>query len=117
MSFSQNSKNSLVYLTSSKIDTVHAFTTRYGGVSDGIYSSLNLSVKSLDTRENIQKNYEILCGALGIPLEKLVYTNQVHSDIIDHVTKRTQEASLKRQIVSGRPNDKCSWSTSYRIYS
>lgn len=96
MSFSQNSKNSLVYLTSSKIDTVHAFTTRYGGVSDGIYSSLNLSVKSLDTRENIQKNYEILCGALGIPLEKLVYTNQVHSDIIDHVTKKDSRGIFEK---------------------
>ena len=40
MSFIENKENELVYMTSSVIGARHAFTTRYGGVSEGIFSSL-----------------------------------------------------------------------------
>ena len=88
MSFIENNKNGFVYMTASNIETVHAFTTRFGGGSQGIYSSLNLSVSSGDTRENIESNYKIMCSALGLPLEDMVYTKQVHKAYVQPVTKQ-----------------------------
>ena len=44
----------------------HIFSTRIGGVSSGDYGSMNLSFNRGDSRENVLKNYEILCGAAGI---------------------------------------------------
>ena len=41
MSFTENNHNGLIYMSSDKIGARHAFTTRYGGVSTGIFSSLN----------------------------------------------------------------------------
>lgn len=78
MSFSDKKIGNLILSVSDNIDTVHAFTTRYGGVSEGIYSSLNLRVYCDDERENIEENYKILCRALDIPFDRLVLSKQIH---------------------------------------
>lgn len=62
----------------------HCFTTKYGGVSEGCFASMNLRVNSKDKRENVLKNYEIISAALGIDADKLVLSKQVHkTDIVD----------------------------------
>ena len=44
-----------------KFDGVtHEFTTRLGGVSKGIFSSMNLSFQRGDNYEDVMKNYEII---------------------------------------------------------
>lgn len=58
-------------------DVVHCMSTRQGGVSTGRFSSLNLGFKS-DNRSNVEKNFEILCGSVGLALESLVLSDQVH---------------------------------------
>ena len=65
----------------------HAFTTRLGGVSEGIFASLNIALHRGDLEENVERNYEILADALGFDLESLVLTRQTHSDIVRVVTK------------------------------
>lgn len=87
MSFFEHNVNGLVYLTSDMIEPVHAFTTRLGGVSEGMFSSLNLRVVCSDKPENVQENYNRLCSALDIPLENFVYTKQTHTTIVKAVTK------------------------------
>ena len=77
----------LQYLAAHGIGVPHAFTTRLGGVSQGILSSLNLGMNRGDDPENVRKNYRILTGALEIPVENLVLTRQTHSDIVRVVTK------------------------------
>ena len=57
----------------------HGFSTRIGGVSDGIYSSMNLSFTVGDSRENVLENYRRFCGAVGIDCHNLVFGYQVHS--------------------------------------
>ncbi len=62
----------------------HCFTTKHGGVSKGCYESLNLRINSDDSKENILKNYRIICQELGIDEKRLVLSKQVHkTDIID----------------------------------
>lgn len=61
-----------------------AFTTRRGGVSKGDYESMNMRINCGDTKENIFKNYEIICRELEIEPERLVLSKQVHGlDIVD----------------------------------
>ena len=56
-----------------------AFTTRVGGVSEGLYASLNLGRKSGDDPERADENRRIACEAIGADLEKLALNYQVHS--------------------------------------
>ena len=59
-------KGSLEYLTADALEgSVHCFTTRYGGVSTGQFSTLNLGTSRGDSMENVLRNYEILGAAVG----------------------------------------------------
>jgi len=64
----------------------HLFTTRIGGVSEGCCSSWNFGAKSLDTEENIIRNYEILGDVLGISTDRMVTSAQTHTTNIRVVT-------------------------------
>lgn len=88
MSFIENKKGSLVYMTAPNIAVTHAFTTRLGGVSEGIFSSLNLAENRGDDNENVRKNFEILCSALNISADDLVFSHQVHKADVRHVSAR-----------------------------
>lgn len=77
----------LQYLTSENIAVPHCFTTRYGGVSVGTLSSLNIGMHRGDDPENVEENYRILCSALGTSKDALVLTRQIHSDIVRKVGK------------------------------
>jgi YfiH family protein len=57
----------------------HAFFTRNGGVSQGIYDSLNGGVGSNDTPEHVAENRARMARALGIAPERLLSLYQVHS--------------------------------------
>ena len=72
----------LEYLTAEGISAPHCFTTRYGGVSAGVFDSLNIAIKEGETEENVRRNIEILGCALGFGVQDLVLTRQTHSDIV-----------------------------------
>jgi len=73
-------------MTSPNIATTHAFTTKFGGVSSGIYESLNLAQRSGDDIGNVRENYSRLCCALGISTGDIVCSNQVHGTHVRVVT-------------------------------
>ena len=77
----------LEYLTADNITAPHCFTTRLGGVSQGVLSSLNIGWNRGDTPENVEKNFSILAQALGFSLKNLVLTRQTHSDIVRQVRR------------------------------
>lgn len=78
--------NDLEYLVAEGITASHCFTTRFGGVSTGSQSSLNLAVGRGDSMENVEANLKILGKALNFDTDKLVMTMQIHSDIVRVVT-------------------------------
>lgn len=80
-------KGSLEYLTALNLNVPHAFTTRFGGVSDGFFASLNIAMHRGDDDGNVVKNYGILADALDFDIKNLVLTRQTHSDIVRIVTK------------------------------
>jgi YfiH family protein len=57
----------------------HAFFTREGGISEGIYSSLNGGLGSSDDRKRVLENRRRIAASLGVALESLVSLHQVHS--------------------------------------
>ncbi|MDA0782158.1 MAG: peptidoglycan editing factor PgeF [Rickettsiales bacterium] len=61
---------------------VHAFFTRHGGVSEGIYSSLNLGAGSNDHPKNIEKNRLLAMAHIGYEKENLHTLYQIHSDSV-----------------------------------
>lgn len=66
----------------------HCFTTRMGGVSGGEYSSMNLRMNCDDDKNNVKKNFKIICDEIGVNFENLVFSNQVHGDIIYDVEQK-----------------------------
>jgi YfiH family protein len=57
----------------------HGFFTRRGGVSTGIYASLNCGLGSSDDRAAILENRARVTAALGIPAGRLATPHQIHS--------------------------------------
>jgi YfiH family protein len=60
-------------------DVSHAFFTRVGGVSDGIYASLNGGPGSSDTPARVTENRARMAAALGVATDWLVTAYQIHS--------------------------------------
>jgi hypothetical protein len=57
----------------------HAFFTRAGGVSDGVYASLNGGVGSNDATSNVSENRARMAAHLGVEPERLLTAYQIHS--------------------------------------
>jgi YfiH family protein len=57
----------------------HAFFTRQGGVSEGIYASLNGGVGSSDDPARVQENRRRMAETLAVAPEALISVYQVHS--------------------------------------
>ncbi|MEW6257043.1 MAG: peptidoglycan editing factor PgeF [Pseudomonadota bacterium] len=57
----------------------HGFFTRQGGVSEGIYASLNGGMGSRDDLAKVEENRARMAGSLGIAPHALVACWQVHS--------------------------------------
>lgn len=57
----------------------HAFFTREGGVSEGIYAGLNAGVGSNDDPAKVAENRRRMAEALGVAPERFLTVHQVHS--------------------------------------
>lgn len=77
----RNNKVPLLYFP--KLDELgiveHSFTTREGGTSEGIFSTLNLSFTRGDDKQAVQENYSRLAEAMGTRKELFVCTDQTHT--------------------------------------
>ncbi|MFP4697520.1 MAG: peptidoglycan editing factor PgeF [Eubacteriales bacterium] len=89
--FNIHTKGKLVYLTFPSLEKTglvnHCFSTRLGGVSKSVYSTLNLGYNRGDSDVNVDNNYKIICDAIGVNHNNLVFSDQVHGDDIYIVTK------------------------------
>ena len=71
----------------------HAFFTREGGVSQGIYASLNGGVGSNDDRAHVAENRVRMAAALGVAPQALLSAYQIHSaEVVVAETPWTHEA-------------------------
>lgn len=65
----------------------HAFFTRKGGVSGGIYGSLNCGFGSGDDKGNVAANRARAMASLDLEPDALVTLYQIHSPTVVHVTE------------------------------
>ena len=61
---------------------VVGFTTRVGGVSSGVYASLNLTTGTGDDPSLVQENRRLACSRLGLEVDRLAFNRQVHSPTV-----------------------------------
>ena len=60
----------------------HGFFTREGGVSEGLFASLNCSTGSGDDPAKVAENKRRACAALGLAPDRLVTGYQVHGNAV-----------------------------------
>ena len=68
-------------------DIVQAFSTRLGGVSQGIYSSMNLSFTRGDDDAAVHENYRRFAAAVGFEAEDIVTSDQTHTANVSVITE------------------------------
>ena len=76
--FVENRKNDLIYMTSDILPARHAFTTRFGGVSGGIWASLNLGERRGDDPACVRENYRRAGEIFGVGPDDFAVAKQVH---------------------------------------
>lgn len=64
----------------------HCFTTREGGVSEGIFRSLNLSFSRNDREDAVRENFRRVAEALEVDKDSFVFTDQTHTTNVLRVT-------------------------------
>jgi YfiH family protein len=81
----------------------HAFFTRGGGVSDGIYKSLNGGVGSQDAPAKVADNRARMAAALGVLPSHFVTPHQVHSpDVVTAESPWTPDARPRADAIVTR---------------
>lgn len=90
MSIIDRIQNNVPFLASELLDeaggVAHGFSTRLGGVSEGMWDSLNLGVKRGDNPDHVRENYRRFLSVLGAEGTLLAMCNQVHGTEIRNLT-------------------------------
>lgn len=66
---------------------IHFQTKRHGGVSTGVYNSLNAGFSVGDSYENVMRNRQLIASAVGKDLSSFVFCRQIHGNNVVCVTK------------------------------
>ena len=81
----------------------HGFFTRHGGVSHGVYASLNGGVGSKDNPEQVAENRVRMAQALGVAPEHFLTPYQIHSpDVVVAETPWNAETRPRADAVVTR---------------
>ena len=93
-------KDGVVYYTFPAFDALpfvrHGFSTRLGGVSEGDYSSMNVSFTRGDREEAVRENYRRLGEAIGFDCESLVCSDQTHTTNVRVMTEEDRGKGFAR---------------------
>ena len=68
-------------------DIVHGFSTRLGGVSEGIYASMNFSFTRGDKDAAVYENYRRFAAALGFSERDIVTSDLTHTANVRIITE------------------------------
>ena len=72
----------------------HCFFTRNGGISKGIYRSLNCGKGSNDKKKNLINNLKFVSNKIGVKLRNLKLMHQTHSNKV--ILLKKKDKSFKR---------------------
>ncbi len=98
----KNNKNGIEYLTFNNISSLdrirHAFSTRLGGVSTGIYSSMNLGYTRGDIKENVDENFRRMASVLQCEVSDFITGIQTHTVNVLRVGKEDAGKGVTRPV-------------------
>ena len=80
----------------------HGFFNREGGVSKGIYKSLNCGLGSKDKIKDIRNNLEKVCKRIGCNKNNLILLNQIHSKIVHKISKIPKKKLRGDSIITNK---------------
>ncbi len=87
-----NQYKEVVYLTFPLLEQLemvrHLFSTRIGGVSRGIYESMNLSYSRGDEKEAVDENFKRIAEIFHTTPDKIVCSRQTHTTNVRVVSKK-----------------------------
>lgn len=90
-----DSSNSISVIRSEKLSKTamvsHFFSTRKGGVSSGVFSSLNFGSQHGEA-SNMVRNIDLLSGEVGCKTSRFVIPKQTHSDVVAVVDAENVES-------------------------
>lgn len=88
MEITERTHNSVTYLAAEGFGAGvrHGFSTRLGGVSEGMWASLNLGISRGDDPDHVRENYRRFFAAIGVEGGRLAMTNQIHGGAVRTVT-------------------------------
>lgn len=93
----ENTVPYLVYNSLEEINFIkHGFSTRLGGVSEGIFSTMNMAFNRGDNPDSVTENYRRLCGSVGLDFESLTASAQDHHTFVRKVTKADRGVGIYR---------------------
>jgi hypothetical protein len=111
-----NNAESVPFLTYNSLKEInfikHGFSTRLGGVSKGIFSSMNLAFNRGDNIDDVLENYRRLCNSIGVDFNTLVASSQDHNTVVRNVTEEQYGIGITKPkdilsvdaLITNRPN-------------
>lgn len=81
----------------------HAFFTREGGVSEGIFAGLNAGRGSADDPERVAENRRRIAARLGVEPARLLTLHQIHSADVITVTEPFEGRPKADAMVTAEP--------------
>lgn len=75
----------------------HGFTTRLGGVSKGMFSTLNFSFSRGDNKSDVEENYRRLAKAMGVDYGSFVLSDQTHTTNVIRVNQADAGNGILRE--------------------
>lgn len=90
------------FLTCEKLEGIpfikHGFSTRKGGVSEGIFDSMNLSFTRGDKDDAVRENFRRMAIAIGVEEDSLVFARQTHTTNVRVVTKEDKGKGITKAL-------------------
>lgn len=95
-----NLKDGVMYFTfplfEKQANLKHCFSSRIGGVSEGIFKSMNLNAGRGDDAKKVYENIKIICDAVGLDKSTLVTGAQKHSVNVRRVTLKHKGIGISK---------------------
>ena len=76
----------------------HGFFNKNGGVSGGIYKSLNCGIGSKDNKKNIKRNLKIVKNKICKKTKKIFLIKQIHSNKFIFINERSKITNRSKKV-------------------
>lgn len=100
--FRERTKDGVLYLEYPLLDACgivrHGFSTRVGGVSEGVCNTMNLSFARGDAEDAVKENFRRMAGAIGVRPEDIVFSAQTHTTNVREVKEEDRGNGFARDV-------------------